>query len=115
MRIKRGATKRKKHTKTLNLAKGYRLSYHRLYRRAKEALLHAFNYSRDHRKKRGNDFKTLWIKRINAALTPHNIRYSQFMNMLSKSKIGLNKKVLSDLALDNVQVFDDVVKATTAK
>ena len=74
MRIKRGVSKRKKHNKVLSQTKGFRLSYHKLYRRAKEAVLHAGQYSFNDRKKRANEFRKLWIKRINAALTPHEIK-----------------------------------------
>ncbi|MCA9385160.1 50S ribosomal protein L20, partial [Candidatus Dojkabacteria bacterium] len=99
-----------KHKKVLSQTKGFRLSYSKLYRRAKEALLHAGQYSFNDRRKRRNDFRRLWIKRINAALTKHNVRYSQFINKLKVAKVELNRKVLADLALDHPEVFDAVVK-----
>lgn len=111
MRIKRGKTKHKKHKKILASAKGYRLSYSKLYKRAREALLHAGNYSFAHRRKRGNQFRRLWIERINAALTKHDIKYSRFINDLKKNGIELNRKVLADLALNNEKAFDEVVKS----
>lgn len=111
MRIKRGLAKKRKHNKVLELTKGYRLSYSKLYRRAKEALLHAGQYAFNHRKKRGGDFRQLWIKRINAALSDKNLRYSEFINKLNKSNVTLNRKVLAALALDNPKVFGAVVEA----
>lgn len=110
MRVKRGKTKKKKHKKTLKEAKGYRLTYSKLYRRAKEALLHAGQYSYDHRKKRRNDFRRLWIQRINAALDQHDVKYSRFIHLLKENEIKLNRKMLSELALNQPEVFAEVVE-----
>jgi len=110
MRIKRGKVKHKKHKKVLKQAKGFRLSYSKLYRRAKEALLHAGEYSYQHRKKRKGQFRRVWVKRINAALSEHNIKYSSFIHQLEKSKIKLNRKMLADLALNHISVFGEVVQ-----
>lgn len=110
MRIKRGKTKRQKHKKVLKAAKGYRLSYSKLYRRAKEALLHAGQYSYAHRKKRANDFRKLWIQRINGALTEYDLSYSKFINLLSKDKIELNRKMLAELAVEEPEAFRAVVE-----
>lgn len=109
MRVKRGKVKRRKHKKVLKSAKGYRLTYSKLYTRAKEARLHAGQYSYDHRKKRGNNFRKLWIQRINGALKEHDIKYSQFINLLKKSKIELNRKMLSELAINKPEVFNEIV------
>jgi large subunit ribosomal protein L20 len=109
MRVKRGKTKRRKHNKVLKAAKGYRLSYSKLYRRAKEALLHAGQYSYAHRKKRGNEFRKLWIQRINGALSQYNIKYSKFIKALKDKKIDLNRKILSELALNEPEAFKAVV------
>lgn len=111
MRIKRGKNKNRKHKKVLKAAKGYRLSYSKLYRRAKEALLHAGQYSFNDRKKRKGQIRRLWIKRINAALQPHGMKYNQFINSLKTNKIELNRKMLSELSLNNEQVFAEIVKA----
>lgn len=110
MRIKRGSTKNQKHKKVLKSAKGYRLSYSKLYRRAKEALLHAGQYSYAHRRKRGNDFRRIWIQRINAALSEHDMKYSQFIHGLNTNNIQLNRKILAELGLHNKEVFAEVVK-----
>lgn len=110
MRVKRGTTKKRKHKKVLKAAKGYRLSYSKLYRRAREALLHAGQYNYNDRKKRAGQFRKTWIKRINATLTPFDMRYSQFINSLKQSNIELDRKTLATLALDYPETFEAVVK-----
>lgn len=109
MRIKRGKTKKSKHKKVLKLAKGYRLTYSKLYRRAKEALLHAGDYSFAHRKKRKGQYRKTWIKRINAALTGENLSYSQFINKLKVAKVDLDRKSLAIMALDHPEAFKEVI------
>lgn len=111
MRVKRGKNKNQRHKKVLKQTKGFRLSYSKLYRRAKEALLHAGQYSFAHRKKRGGEFRKLWIQRINAALTEHDMKYSQFIHALDENKISLNRKMLAELGLHNKEVFAEVVNA----
>lgn len=110
MRIKRGVNTKRKHKKVLAETKGYRLSYRKLIKRAKEALLHAGQYSYNDRKKRSGQFRRLWIKRINAALSAHDVKYSVFINKLKIAKVDLNRKVLASLALDNPEVFKAVVE-----
>lgn len=111
MRVKRGTTKNQKHKKVLKSTKGYRLSYSKLYRRAREAMLHAGQYSYAHRKKRSGDYRRLWIERINAALSEHDMKYGQFINGLKTNGISLNRKMLSELALHNKEAFAEVVKS----
>jgi large subunit ribosomal protein L20 len=111
MRIKRGLQKNKRHKKVLSLTKGYRLTYSRLYRRAKEALLHAGQYSLAHRRKRSGDFRRMWIARINSALSNYDMKYSEFINALKKAEIKIDRKVLSNLALDYPEVFENIVKS----
>lgn len=110
MRIKRGINKKQRHNKILKLTKGFRLSYSKLYKRAKEALLHAGQYSFEGRKKRAGDFRRLWIKRIGAALELQGMKYSELIDKLNKNNVELNRKVLADLALNNPNVFEFVVK-----
>ncbi|MFC1780434.1 50S ribosomal protein L20 [Patescibacteria group bacterium] len=110
MRVKRGKVKRRKHKKILKLAKGYRLSYSKNYRRAKEAVLHAGQYSYNDRKKRPNDFRRLWIQRISGALDSYDINYSRFINGLKKAKIEVNRKMLSELAINEPDVFKAIVE-----
>jgi len=111
MRIKRGLLKRAKHKKILDLAKGYRMSYSKLFKRAHEAVMHAGQYSYNDRRKRFSQFRELWIERINAGLMPHNLKYGIFINLLKDKNIELNRKVLSTLALDFPEVFTEVVKS----
>lgn len=111
MRIKRGKVKNRRHKKVLALTKGYRLTYNRLYRRAKEALLHAGQYSLNGRRKRSGDFRRLWISRINAALIKYDMKYSEFIDSLNKAGIKINRKVLSTLALDHPEVFENIVNS----
>jgi len=110
MRVKRGKVKKKKHKKVLKQAKGYRLTYSKLYRRAKEALLHAGQYSYNHRKKRGNEFRKLWIQRINGALKSYDLSYSKFINLLKKKKVALNRKMLAELAVNEPEVLKAIVE-----
>lgn len=109
MRIKRGQVKKAKHNRVLKLAKGYRLTKSKLYRRAKEQLLHSGEYSYAHRKKRQGDFRTIWISRISAALTDHDISYSRFIKALKDNNVELNRKVLSEMAIHNPEAFNQVV------
>jgi large subunit ribosomal protein L20 len=110
MRIKRGKVKNQKHKKVLKAAKGYQLTYSKRYRRAKEALLHAGSYSFAHRKRRQSQFRRLWIQRINAGLTPHNIKYSRFIGSLKSKNVDLDRRVLASLALDFPTTFEKVVE-----
>jgi len=110
MRVKRGKIKRRKHKKILKKAKGYRLSYSKLYRRAREAILHAGQYSYAHRKKRRSDKRRLWIQKINGALQQYGMKYNTFINLLKKSKIELNRKMLSELALNYPDTFKAIVE-----
>lgn len=113
MRVKRGTTKKAKHKKVLNQTKGFRLSYSKLYKRAKEALLHAGQYSFSHRKKRKSQFRRLWIERISAGLSRHDMSYSKFIDALNKKNIKLNRKMLAELSLNNQDVFDKVVESVS--
>jgi len=111
-RVKTGITRRKRHQKILKLTKGYRMTRSRLFRVAKEATLHAGEYAYRGRKERKRQMRRLWISRINAALknqegTP---KYSRFIHALIEKKIILNRKALSQLAIDTPQAFSDVVK-----
>lgn len=110
MRIKRGKVKNRRHKKVLEQTKGFRLSYSKLYKRAKEALLHAGQYSFAHRKRRQSQFREAWIERINAALTQFDVKYSVFINSLKKKNVELDRKVLAGLALDYPQTFKSVVE-----
>lgn len=110
MRIKRGLAKTRKHKKVLESTKGYRLSNSKLYKRAHEAMLHAGNYSLAHRRRRMSQMRTLWIQRINAALHEQGMKYGEFINLLKKKNIELDRKTLSNLAVDFPQTFTKVVE-----
>jgi len=109
-RVKTGTTRRKRHKKVLKRTKGFRMTKGRLYKVSKEADLHAGQYAYAGRKLRKRDMRKLWINRINAALTPHNLSYSKFINGLKKVKIELNRKILADLALSDPDVFKAIVE-----
>jgi large subunit ribosomal protein L20 len=110
-RIKTGAVTRRRHKKILSLTKGHRATRHALYRRAHESMLHALSYSTAHRRDRKGDMRSLWITRINAASRANGLNYSQLMDILTKSGISLNRKVLADMAVRDPQGFSDLVKA----
>jgi large subunit ribosomal protein L20 len=110
MRIKGGPASRRKHKKILKATKGYRMTRSKLWRAAHEAYLHAGDYAFAGRKLRKRDFRKLWIKRINAALTPFDIKYSHFIKALKEKKIDLNRKSLAELALNDPKSFEKLVK-----
>lgn len=101
---------RKRRKKVLKYAKGYFGSKSKLYRYAKEAVQHAWQYAYDHRKKKKGDFRSLWIVRLNAACRNAGISYSRFIEGLKAANIGLDRKVLSDLAIRDEVAFNALVK-----
>ena len=109
MRVKIGTVRRKAHKKTLKLAKGYWMTRHKRYKVAHEAVMHAGQYAYHGRRLRKRDLRRLWITRLNAALTPHKISYSRFINSLKNKKITLNRKILSELAINNPKTFNSIV------
>lgn len=108
-RVKGGPASRRKHKKILKLAKGYRMTRHKLFSVANQAVLHAGEYAFTGRKDKKNDFRTLWIIRINAALKPFDIKYSHFIKKLADHKIGLDRKILAKLAVEHPQIFSKIV------
>ena len=113
MRVKRGVTKRKAHKKVLDLVKGYRMKRSKLISVAYEAMHHAGQYAFNDRRKRKGQMRILWIQRINAALAD-KISYSKFINGLKKKDIMLDRKILSDLALNEPAAFEAVVTKVMA-
>ncbi|HUS51936.1 MAG TPA: 50S ribosomal protein L20 [Candidatus Bathyarchaeia archaeon] len=111
-RVKTGTTRRKRHKKVLKRTKGFRMTKGRLYKVSKEADLHAGQYAFIGRKLKKRDMRRLWIIRINAGLTLHNLSYSKFINGLKKAKIELDRKILADLALNNPETFKAIVDKT---
>jgi large subunit ribosomal protein L20 len=108
-RVKGGFKTNRRHKKILKLAKGYRGTRSKLIKRANEAVLRAGEHAFEGRRKRKGDMRQLWISRINAALRKHDIMYSRFINGLKKSKIELNKKMLSEIAINDPNSFDEIV------
>jgi len=104
-RVKRGVTAHKKREKTLKYVKGFKWGRKSKERAAKEALLHAWTHAFKGRKQKKRDFRGLWQIKISAATKPLGLSYSKFMGSLKKSNIELDRKVLSDLAENNSNVF----------
>ncbi len=113
-RVKRGTVQRRRHNKVLKAAKGYRAPRNILYRQAKNAVAKAGMYAYTHRRTRKREFRRLWIARMNAALRAHGVSYSRFIYALSKKMIALDRKVLSDIAINEPTVFEAMVKEVMA-
>jgi large subunit ribosomal protein L20 len=109
MRVKRGNVARNRRKKVLKLAKGFRGGLSKLFRPARQAVINALRHAYKGRKQKKRDFRSLWIVRMNAALVQHGISYSKFMGLANKKDMKLNRKVLSELAISNPEVFTDVV------
>jgi len=112
-RVKGGTVSKNRRRKVLKQAKGYFGSKHRLYKTAQEQLFHSGAYAYRDRKQNKRNFRKLWITRINAACRMNDISYSKFINGLSKAGIEINRKMLSELAIDNPASFASLVE--TAK
>ena len=116
-RVKRGVTARARHKKVLDLAKGYRGRRSKVWRIAKQAVMRAGQYAYRDRRNKKRVFRSLWIARINAAVREHGLTYSAFINGLGKAEIGIDRKVLADMAVLDKPGFAavvDKVKATLA-
>lgn len=114
-RVKRGNTSRNRHKKVLKLAKGFRGGLSKLYRPAHQAVLHALSNMYKHRRLRKRDFRSLWIARINGALDQRGVSYSKFMGSLNKQNIQINRKMLSEVAIEHPEVFDKLVEKAAVK
>ena len=114
MRVKGGTIHRARRKKALKQAKGYFGSKHRLYKTAKEQVMHSGAYAYRDRKNRKRDFRKLWITRINAACRLNEISYSKFIDGLNKANIEINRKMLSEIAIDDPKAFAELVKAAKA-
>jgi large subunit ribosomal protein L20 len=108
-RAKRGVKARRRRKKILKLARGHYDTRHSLYSVAKRSVFKALRYSYQHRKDRKGDFRALWIARINAACRPLGISYSRFINGLKVANIGLNRKSLADMAINDPAGFQTVI------
>ena len=114
-RVKRGVTARARHKKVLALAKGYRGRRGNVYRIAKPAVMKAGQYAYRDRRNKKRVFRRLWIARINAATRALGLTYSQFINGLNKAGLGLDRKVLSDIAIHDEAAFARIVEQVKAK
>lgn len=112
-RIKRGPVVRRRHKKLLAATKGFRVLRRTNIKRAKEALMKALSYSYRDRRNKKREFRALWINRINAALSGMNIKYSRFIQTMTAKKVGLDRKILAQLATQHPEVFERVVQQTT--
>lgn len=108
MRTKTGSTRNKKRKKVLKAARGFYGGRSKLYRTAKQSLRKAWRYSWAHRRQKKRDFRRLWITRINAAARMRGLNYSRLINGKKKADIELNRKMLADLAVNDVPAFDKV-------
>lgn len=109
-RVKCGAVTKARHKKVLKQAKGYFGSKHRLYKTAKEQLMHSGQYAFRDRKQNKRDFRKLWIIRINAACRENDMSYSRFIEGLTKAGVEVNRKMLSEIAISDPAAFTAVVK-----
>lgn len=113
-RVKRGVTARARHKKVIAQAKGYRGRRGNVFRIAKQAVMRAGQYAYRDRRNKKRVFRRLWIARINAAARSHGITYSRFIAGLEKSAIGLDRKVLADLAVNDKPGFAAIVERVKA-
>lgn len=111
-RVKNGAVTKARHKKVLKQAKGYFGSKHRLYKTAKEQLMTSGQYAFRDRKQRKRDFRKLWITRINAACRQNDISYSRFIEGLTKAGVGVNRKMLSEIAINDPKAFSELVEVS---
>ena len=114
-RVKRGVTARARHKKILALAKGYRGRRKNVYRVAKQAVMKAGQYAYRDRRTRKRVFRALWIARINAGARAHGVTYSRFIAGLKKLSIDLDRKVLSDMAINDPAAFGSIVAKVKAQ
>ncbi|MDQ1615328.1 MAG: large subunit ribosomal protein [Actinomycetota bacterium] len=113
-RVKRAVNAHKKRRVVLERASGYRGQRSRLYRKAKEQMLHSMTYAYRDRKKRKGDFRQLWIQRINAAARQNGMTYNRFIQGLKASGVEVDRKVLADLAVTDPTAFAALVELARA-
>jgi large subunit ribosomal protein L20 len=113
-RVKRSLNAKKKRRVVLERAKGYRGQRSRLYRKAKEQLLHSMTYAYRDRKDRKGNFRRLWIQRINAAARANGLTYNRFVQGLKAAGVEVDRKVLADLAVTDAVAFAALVEVARA-
>ncbi|MDO5746412.1 MAG: 50S ribosomal protein L20 [Actinomycetaceae bacterium] len=110
-RVKRAVNAKKKRRTVLSRAKGYRGGRSRLYRQAKEQVTHSGVYAFNDRRKRKNDFRKLWIQRINAAARQNGMTYNRFMQGLRLAGVDIDRRMLADIAVKEPQTFASLIEA----
>ena len=113
-RVKRAVNAQKTRREVLELASGYRGQRSRLYRKAKEQMLHSYTYAYAHRRDRKGDFRSLWIQRINAGARAHGITYNRFISGLKNAGVEVDRKILADLAVTDETAFAALVELAKA-
>jgi large subunit ribosomal protein L20 len=108
-RVKRSVNAHKKRREVLEMASGYRGQRSRLYRKAKEQVLHSMTYAYNDRRNRKGDFRSLWIQRINAAVRAEGMTYNRFINGLKRAGVEVDRKILADLAVTDPTAFRGLV------
>lgn len=114
-RVKGGTVTRTRRKKWIKLAKGYFGHKSVGYKVAKQAVVKSWTYAFRDRKQVKRNFRKLWIARINAAVRPHGLSYSQFINGLKKAEVLINRKMLSELAINQPQTFEKLIKLVQGK
>lgn len=113
-RVKRGVTAHKKHKKVLDRTEGHYGARHRLIKTARESMMHALRYSYRDRRARKRDMRQLWITRINAASKMYGVRYGELIHGLSLAGIEVDRKIMADLAVNDLAAFGALVKSAQA-
>ena len=113
-RVKRAVNAQKKRRSTLELASGYRGQRSRLYRKAKEQMLHSLNYAYRDRRARKGDFRQLWITRINAAARANGMTYNRLIQGLKAAGVEVDRKILAELAVSDAEAFAGLVAVAKA-
>jgi len=113
-RAKKGFKARRRRNRILKAAKGFHSARSRLFAYAKEVVMKSWVYAYAHRRRKKRDFRRLWIARINAAARQNGTTYSRLMHGLKKANIGLDRKILSDLAIVDSAAFSEIVKSSQA-
>ncbi|MHA2621615.1 MAG: 50S ribosomal protein L20 [bacterium JZ-2024 1] len=109
VRVKTGTTRRRRHKKILKQAKGYRGARSRRFRDAKQAVQKSLQYAYAHRRQRKRQFRRLWVLRIHSALEDFGLSYAQFINGLKRANVGLDRKMLAEIAVNDADAFDELV------
>ena len=114
-RVKTGVTAHRRHKKILKLAKGYRGARSKQFKKANEVVMKALFYARRDRRAKKGEFRRLWIARINAAARINGLSYSKLINGLTKAGVEVNRKMLADLAVNDLAAFNQLVETAKAK